>query len=50
MAIKERKISRSIIFVIGIFLGCVVMTCYVGPAYVALADSGVEGIEVVNDK
>ena len=26
------------------------MTFYVGPAYVALADSGVDGIEVVNDR
>jgi phosphatidylserine/phosphatidylglycerophosphate/cardiolipin synthase-like enzyme len=50
MVIKERKISRSIVFVIGIFLGSIVMTFYVGPSYVALADSGVDGIEVVNDR
>lgn len=50
MATKERKISRSIIFVIGIFLGALIISFYVGPAYVALADSGVDGIEVVNDR
>jgi len=50
MDTKEKKISRSIIFVIGIFLRSIVMTFYVGPAYVALADSGVDGIEVVNDR
>ncbi len=50
MDIGKRKISRSIVFAIGIFLGGLIISFYVGPAYVSLADSGVEGIEVVNDR
>jgi len=50
MVIKEGKISRSIVFAVGLFLGGILMAFYVGPTYVALADSGVDGIEVVNDR
>jgi hypothetical protein len=50
MDIGKRKISRSIVFIIGIFLGGLIISFYVGPAYVALADSGVYGIEIVNDR
>jgi len=42
MDIKKRKISRSIVFAIGIFLGGLIISFYVGPAYVELADSGVD--------
>jgi len=50
MVINGKKINRGVVFVIGIFLGGMVMAFYVGPSYVVLADSGVEGIEVVNDR
>jgi phosphatidylserine/phosphatidylglycerophosphate/cardiolipin synthase-like enzyme len=50
MDISKRKISRSIVFIIGIFLGGLIVSFYVGPAYVALTDSGVDGIEIVNDR
>ena len=50
MATDKRKINRSIVFAVGLFLGGILMVFYVGPTYVALADSGVDGIEVVNDR
>lgn len=50
MVTDGRKINRSVVFAIGIFLGGLIVSFYVGPAYVALADSGVDGIEVVNDR
>ena len=50
MDISKRKISRSIVFAVGIFLGGLIVSFYVGPAYVALADSGVDGIEIVTDR
>ena len=50
MDITKRKINRSIVFAIGLFLGGLIISFYVGPAYVALADSGVDGIEIVNDR
>ena len=50
MVTDGRKINRSVVFVVGLFLGGLIVSFYVGPAYVALADSGVDGIEVVNDR
>ena len=48
MATDGRKINRSVVFVVGLFLGGILMAFYVGPTYVALADSGVDGIDGIS--